>query len=77
MVSVLARRCQVAYGRERGLPVRRACMLLSIAKSSLNYESRKAAKDAAATERMKEHAAQYPHFGYRRINIFLGRDGQH
>jgi putative transposase len=75
MVSVPARRQQVAYGRERGLSVRRACTLLSVARSSLNYESRKAAKDAAVTERMKEHASQYPRFGYRRIKIFLGRDG--
>ena len=29
MVSVPARRQQVAYGRERGLSVRRACTLLS------------------------------------------------
>ena len=75
MVSVPARRQQVAYGRERGLSVRRACTLLKVARSSLNYESRKAAKDAAVTDRMKEHASQYPRFGYRRIKIFLGRDG--
>lgn len=75
MVSVPARRQQVAYGRERGLSVRRACTLLSVARSSLNYESLKAAKDAVVTDRMKEHASQYPRFGYRRIKIFLGRDG--
>lgn len=75
MVSVPARRSQVAYGRERGLSVRRACTLLSVARSSLNYESRKAAKDAVVTERMKEHAALYPRYGYRRIRILLGRDG--
>jgi transposase InsO family protein len=26
-------------------------------------------------ERMKELSAQYPRYGYRRIRIFLGRDG--
>jgi len=26
-------------------------------------------------ERMKELSAQYPRYGYRRIPIFLGRDG--
>lgn len=75
MVSVPVRRSQVGYGRERGLSVRRACTLLSVARSSLNYENRKAAKDAVVTERMKEHAALYPRYGYRRIRIFLGRDG--
>ena len=42
----------------------------------MSYHSRKAAKDAAAIERMKELSAQYPRYGYRRIRIFLGRDGQ-
>jgi putative transposase len=75
-VSVPARRRQVAYSRERGLSVRRACTLFSVARSALNYRGRKAAKDAAALERMKELSAQYPRYGYRRIRIFLGRDGQ-
>ena len=75
MVSVPARRRQVAYGRERGLSARRACTLFSVARSALSYRSRKAAKDAAVVERMKELSAQYPRYGYRRIRIFLGRDG--
>jgi putative transposase len=41
----------------------------------LDYPGRKAAKDAAVIERMKELSAQYPRYGYRRIRIFLGRDG--
>jgi putative transposase len=75
MVSVLARRRQVAYGRERGLSARRACTLFSVARSALAYQSRKAARDAPAIERMKELSAQYPRYGYRRIRIFLSRDG--
>jgi len=74
-VSVPARRRQVAYGRERGLSVRRACTLFSVARSALRYRSRMARKDAAAIERMRELSAQYPRYGYRRIRIFLGRDG--
>jgi putative transposase len=74
-VSVPARRRQVAYGRERGLSVRRACTLFSVSRSALHYQGRKAAKDAAAIERMRELSAQYPRYGYRRIRIFLGRDG--
>jgi putative transposase len=75
MVSVPARRQQVAYGRERGLSARRACTLFSVARSALEYRSRKAAKDAPVVTRMKELSAQYPRYGYRRIRIFLNRDG--
>src|SRR6187551_4127389 len=75
MVSVPARRQQVAYGRERGLSARRACTLFSVARSALEYRSRKAAKDAPVVTRMKELSAQYPRYGYRRIRIFLDRDG--
>jgi putative transposase len=74
-VSVPARRRQVAYSRERGLSVRRACTLFSVARSALDYQSRKATRDAPVIERMKALAAQYPRFGYRRIGIFLGRVG--
>jgi len=55
--------------------VRRACALFSVARSALSYRRRKAAKDAAVVERMKELSTQYPRCGYRRIRIFLGRDG--
>lgn len=75
MVSVPARREQVAYGRERGLPVRRACTLFSVGRSSLGYQGRKIARDTAVIARMRALSAQYPRFGYRRIRIFLGRDG--
>ena len=74
-MSVPARRRHVGYGRERGLSARRACTLFSVARSAVRYRSRKTAKDAAAIERMKELSAQYPRYGYRRIRIFLGRDG--
>jgi putative transposase len=75
LVSVPARRRQVAYGRERGLSARRACTLFSVARSALSYQGRKAAKDAPVVARMKPLSAQYPRYGYRRIRIFLGRDG--
>jgi putative transposase len=74
-VSVPARRKRVAYGREHGLSARRACTLFSVARSALCYESRKASKDAPVVERMQALSAQYPRYGYRRIRIFLGRDG--
>jgi putative transposase len=54
---------------------RRACTLFKVARSALSYRSRKAAREVAVVARMKELAAQYPRYGYRRIRIFLGRDG--
>ncbi len=74
-MSVPARRRQVAYGREHGLSARRACTLFSVARSALGYCGVKPAKDAKAMERMKALSAQYPRYGYRRMRIFLARDG--
>jgi putative transposase len=75
MVSAQARRQQVAFLRGRGLSQRRACALLSVARSTMGYASRLARKDAAALSVMRELAGQYPRFGYRRIQVFLGRLG--
>lgn len=75
MVSVAARRSGVAFAQGRGLSQRRATALLKTARSSLRYESTKAAADAAVISRMKELAAKYPRFGYRRIQVYLERDG--
>jgi putative transposase len=76
MVSARVRRHQVAFARERGISVRRACALLSVARSALRYESRLSVRDAAVLAAMRELAAQYPRYGYRRIRVFLGRRGQ-
>ncbi len=75
MVSVSARRSAVAYAMGRGLSQRRACTLLKVARSALGYRSRQVEKDAPVLGRMGELARQYPRYGYRRIRIFLGRDG--
>ena len=75
MVSVSTRRPQVAYARGRGVSCRRACALLSVARSSLHYESKLAVKNAPVVARMCEHSARYPRWGYRRIRILLRRDG--
>ena len=75
MVSARVRRRQVAYASSRGLSVRRACALIQTARSSLRYESKKAARDAAVVVRMRELAGLYPRYGYRRIRIFLAREG--
>ena len=75
MVSAPLRRQQVGYVRARGLSVRRACALMSVARSALNYESRLIARDAPALAAMRELASQYPRYGYRRIQVFLARRG--
>lgn len=74
-MSVAARRRQVAYGMKRGLSQRRACGLLSVARSALGYESRLAKNDAPVLDAMRELARQYPRYGYRRIQVFLARRG--
>ena len=71
------RREQVAFGCERGLSQRRACELFEITRSSLSYCPVRSERDAPALEAMKRLAAQYPRYGYRRIRIFLRREGLH
>jgi putative transposase len=75
MVSAQARRKQIAYVRKRGISLRRSCALLQVARSTVGYESALAKRDAPVIEAMHELAAQYPRFGYRRIQVFLARRG--
>src|SRR5258707_7706927 len=75
MVGARVRRQQVAYAHGRGLSSRRACALLSVARSTLGYQSRLVARDAPALAAMRALANQYPRYGYRRIRIFLKRAG--
>ena len=75
MVSSQARREQVALACERGLSKRRACELLEVARSGLDYRSVRAERDRPTLEAMKRLAAQYPRYGYRRIRVFLRREG--
>jgi putative transposase len=73
MVSARVRREQVAYVQTRGLSCRRACALLSVARSGVGYQSRLAAKDAPVLQAMRTLAGQYPRFGYRMVMPFLAR----
>jgi putative transposase len=75
MVGARVRRQQVAYAEGRGLSRRRACALLSVARSTLGYTSRLGARDAAVVAPLRTLAAQYPRYGYRTIRIFLERQG--
>ena len=73
MVSARVRREQVAYAQARGRSRRRACALLSVARSSLGYQSRLVAKEAPVLAAMRLFAGQYPRAGYRTMMIFLAR----
>ncbi len=75
MVSAFVRRQQIDFVCQRGRSVRRACALLSVARSTVGYESRLTVRDAPAVAAMRELAAQYPRYGYRRIQVFLERQG--
>ena len=68
------RRRQVAFAQARGLSGRRACALFQVSRSTLGYRSRLAEKDEPVLTRMRALAAQYPRYGYRRIQIFLARE---
>ncbi len=76
MVSSQARREQVALACERGHSKRRACELMGVARSGLGYRSVRAERDRPTLEAMKRLAAQYPRYGYRRIRVFLRREGR-
>lgn len=75
MVSPQVRRGQIELACQRGLSKRRACGLLRVSRSSLGYELRLPVQDAPVIEAMKSLSARYPRYGYRRIRIFLRRQG--
>ena len=75
MVSASVRRKQVGYVRGRGISLRRTCALLTVARSTIGYESLLEKRDAPVIGAMRELAGQYPRFGYRRIQVFLARRG--
>ncbi len=75
MVSSQARRDQVALAMERGHSQRQACELMELPRSILKYQAVRAARDAPALDAMRRIAATYPRYGYRRVRIFLDREG--
>jgi putative transposase len=75
MVSVPACRRQVAYAQKRGLSCRRACALMSVARSSLSYESKFVERDREAFACLRQVAREYPRWGYRRMRVMLAGRG--
>ena len=49
--------------------------MFSVARSALRYTSRLEQRDAPVLEAMRELARRYPRYGYRRIQVFLARQG--
>jgi putative transposase len=60
---------------ERGHSQRQACELIELPRSILKYRSLRVARDAPALDAMRRIAATYPRYGYRRVRIFLRREG--
>lgn len=69
------RRGQAKYAHQRGLSKRSACALIGVARSTLDYELQQPLKDTPVMAAMRELSAQYPRFGYRRIHVYLERQG--
>jgi len=58
MVSAPVRRRQVDYAMRRGLSERRACALMSVARSTLRYAPRMPVRDAPVLAAMVSLSAQ-------------------
>ena len=65
MVSARARREQVDYVVSRGTSVRRACALMNVSRSSLEYVSPMPARDAALAAELREISGKNPVYGHR------------
>ena len=74
-MSVQDRLEQARYAVQPGVSQRRACTLLSVARSGLGYQCKMPAKDQPIAAAMRGYSEQYPRYGARRIRIFLRRDG--
>ena len=75
MVSAPARRIAALYAIERGASHRRACALMQVSRSTLKYIPTLPMKNAPVVNAMRKLSGQYPRYGYRRVNVFLERDG--
>ena len=65
IVTAQARRSLVEVLVGRGISMRRACVLLSVARSSVGYTSRLDARDRPLERQLRRFVARYPRRGYR------------
>jgi putative transposase len=56
---------------------RRACRLVGLSRSVLNYEAKPDIENEALTARLVELAHERRRFGYRRLNVLVEREGIH
>jgi putative transposase len=76
MVTPAARRAAVCHFREEHqLSERTACRLAGFSRSSYRRKSLRAEADKPMQERLLELAAERPRYGYRRLHVFLRREG--
>ena len=54
---------QVRYAVGRGISQRRACTLLSVARSGLDYRYKMPVKDQPIVAAMRQYSEQYPRYG--------------
>ena len=72
----MARKAAVArLVEQRGLSQVRACRLVGLNRSSINYRPRRP-DDSLLRQRLRELAAERRRFGYRRLGWLLEREGQ-
>ena len=75
MVSPAGRRAQARYAVDRRLSRRRACALLGVPRSTLDYRPRRAGRDAVLLAELRRLARRHPRYGYRRIWALLRGEG--
>ena len=56
---------------------RRACRLMGLARSVMQYKAQPSAENEELRQRIVELAGQRRRFGYRRIHVLLDREGRH
>ena len=75
MVGAPVRREQARFAMQRGVPSRRACALLQVARSTLRYTSRMPMRDHGLSAQLRTIARQQPRYGYRRACAVLRGSG--
>ncbi len=76
MVTPALRRQAATHLQEQyGFSQRRACRVLTTNRASVRYQSRRSS-DASVRERLRQLAHERPRFGYQRLHVLLGREGQ-
>ena len=76
MVSPEAKRTAVAHLRQaHGASERRACGLVGQPRSTERHRSKPAGEEESLCNKVRELAAEWPRFGYRRLTALLRRGG--